>query len=60
MPGFYRASPGARDLLAWSPTFGGGFHNTSRLGELVLEANTPAAGAGALFMAPRGGNALGG
>ncbi len=57
--GFYRASPGARDLLAWSPTFGGGFHNTSRLGELVLEANTPAAGAGALFMAPRGGNALG-
>ena len=35
--GFYRASPGARDLLAWSPTFGGGFHNTNRLGELVLE-----------------------
>lgn len=35
--GLYRASPGASELLAWSPNFAGGFHDTSRLGELVLE-----------------------
>ncbi len=34
---FYRASPGASDLLAWSPNFVRTFHETSRLGELTLE-----------------------
>ena len=34
---FYRASPGASDLLAWSPNFAGSFHDTTRLGELTLE-----------------------
>ncbi|MBI2302217.1 MAG: DUF4838 domain-containing protein [Armatimonadetes bacterium] len=34
---FYRASPGAEKLLAWSPTFASGFQDTARLPELVLE-----------------------
>jgi len=34
---FYRASPGANNLLAWTPTFAGGFQDTSRLAELTLE-----------------------
>jgi hypothetical protein len=34
---FYRASPQASRLLAWAPTFGGGFHDTHRLPELTLE-----------------------
>ena len=33
----YRASPGAAELLAWQPTFAGGFHDTQRLPELVLK-----------------------
>ncbi|MBI3922415.1 MAG: DUF4838 domain-containing protein [Armatimonadetes bacterium] len=33
---FYRASPGASQLLAWSPNFAGGFHETGRLGEMTL------------------------
>ncbi len=33
----YRASPGATDLLAWSPNFTRSFHETSRLGKLTLE-----------------------
>ena len=32
----YRASPGASRLLAWTPTFAQGFHDTTRLGEFVL------------------------
>ncbi len=40
---FYRASPGATDLLAWAPTFANGFHDTERLPELIL--TTPAQGA---------------
>lgn len=35
---FYRASPGATDLLGWAPTFGHSFHETKRLPELVLSA----------------------
>ena len=34
---FYRASAGARDLLAWSPNFVRNFHELSRLGECALE-----------------------
>ncbi len=33
----YRASPGAENLLAWAPIFAGGFHNTERLPEWILE-----------------------
>jgi len=33
---FYRASPQASDLLAWTPTFANGFQDTSRLGEFTL------------------------
>jgi len=33
----YRASPGAPGLLAWTPTFTPGFHDTNRLGEFVLD-----------------------
>jgi hypothetical protein len=33
---FYRASPGASNLLAWAPNFAGGFHDTSRLAEITL------------------------
>lgn len=34
---FYRASPGASNLLAWTPTFAGGFHDTSRLAQFTLQ-----------------------
>ena len=34
---FYRASPGASHLLAWIPTYAGGFHDTSRLAEFSLQ-----------------------
>ena len=34
---FYRASPRASNLLAWTPNFASGFHDTSRLGEFTLE-----------------------
>jgi hypothetical protein len=34
---FYRASPGAGNLLAWSPNLKASFQDTSRLGELTLE-----------------------
>ena len=34
---FYRASPRAKRLLAWSPNFVRGFHELSRLGEFTLE-----------------------
>jgi len=34
---FYRASPRARNLLAWSPNFVANFHELSRLGELTLK-----------------------
>jgi len=34
---FYRASPRASRLLAWSPPFVSSFHDLKRLGELVLE-----------------------
>ncbi len=33
---FYRASPHFTRLLAWSPNFGGGFNDTSRLGKFTL------------------------
>jgi hypothetical protein len=33
----YRASQGASDLLAWTPNFANGFHDTSRLPELTLK-----------------------
>lgn len=33
---FYRTSPMFTRLLAWSPNFGGGFNDTSRLGKLTL------------------------
>jgi len=34
---FYRASPSASNLLAWSPNFQASFQDTSRLGELLLQ-----------------------
>jgi hypothetical protein len=34
---FYRATPNLEELLAWSPNFSSSFHETSRMGELVLE-----------------------
>ena len=34
---FYRASPGASNLLAWAPTYAGGFHDTTRLAEFTLQ-----------------------
>ena len=37
----YRASPGATNLLAWTPTFAAGFHDTTRLGEFMLEPAQP-------------------
>lgn len=34
---FIRGATGGRESLAWSPHFDGGYHNPSRLGEIVLE-----------------------
>lgn len=34
---FYRPSSAGKATLAWSPHFGGSYHNPARLGELVLE-----------------------
>ncbi|MHB1459208.1 MAG: DUF4838 domain-containing protein, partial [Armatimonadota bacterium] len=34
---FYRATPGASELMAWSPNMKGSFHELSRLGEFTLQ-----------------------
>jgi len=34
---FYRASPNATNLLAWTPNFAVGFHETSQLAEFTLK-----------------------
>ncbi|NCO35306.1 MAG: hypothetical protein AUJ92_12750 [Armatimonadetes bacterium CG2_30_59_28] len=34
---FYRGAPSGLDRLAWVPTFSPGFHDVSRLAEVVIE-----------------------